>query len=118
MSFARETTANSVSGRFVELQRVRDWCDELAGKSVNKSTFSRWCGYLAIEGNAGELIAPETAAALVSFALLHRMECRNYQGFAYRMVYPHMHHKVIELMHHEPNRESGAECPYAGPQVA
>jgi hypothetical protein len=109
---------NSVSGRFVELQRVRRWCDELAGKSLNKSTFSRWCGWLSIEGNAGDAVAPETAAALVSFALLHRMEVRNYQGYAYRMVYPHMHHRVIQLMSYEPDPESAAGCTSPGAQVA
>jgi hypothetical protein len=90
---ARETTEIPL----LTLAYVREWCDEVAGREIHRTTWSRWCSRFAISGRAETEVDISIAAALLTCAALHRFGSRNYSGDAYKNLYPPMHNRVREI---------------------
>lgn len=93
-TFAHETQTSELQ---LPISYVRSWCDEVAGKTIPASTFSRWCARFCVSGRSEDEAPLSIAAGLITCALLHLVNARSYSGSGYKRLYPLVHRRVLEI---------------------
>lgn len=92
-TFAHKTQATEIQ---LSIAYVREWCEEVAGKTIPAPTFSRWCSRFSTGGRSEDETPLDIVAGLLTCAALHQMGARSYTGSLYKRLYPLIHTRVLE----------------------
>ena len=98
--------ATDGADRVVQVGYIRDKCDEVAQKRINKTTFSRWCRWLKVSGSRADFVTVPIGASLLTFAALYRYGIRSYKGAAYGEIYPIAYRKLVEEVSYDGSSEA------------